>query len=132
MQKISQKYLANALSIRIEYNSLLKSLESLINQRESIISFINEKVKDLYNIKENIGENSNKDRVLKNIEDKLSEVENTTKDLESKMKKISDTVDELSNKEKSLYDDITNNYPKLTDQDIITQIKEYLSNNGIT
>jgi len=134
---IDEKYLQMAINIRKTYLSLINNIDlysakaSAIAQRlNDTIAKIDEIQKQAEDLKENKSSNS-KDLVNKllNI---INDIEDEGKRLENIIAPMNVEIEKLSKEESELYRLIVNNYPNLTEDEIVKSVQDRLILEGLS
>ena len=122
---IDKIYIETAQKIRDEFiettNKISQYEEPLREIQESIESFI----KDLESIKSNL-KNKDSKTAETEIMDKVSSVEIEGNKYAKLIDPLNKKIEDLEKRENNLYNTLKEKYPKLSDEDIINELKKHL------
>lgn len=127
---IDEQLLESARLIRQTFIRLSNELEKYKVDIESLVQFLQEKVKILstettQRVK-NMKDKSELSGVTIEIIKQMEDVELEEKKLKRKVSKINEDLENLRKEEEFLYKTITERYPDLTDKEIISEIHKNL------
>lgn len=127
---IDEQLLESARLIRKTFIRLSNELEKYKVDIESLVEFLQEKVKILstettQRVK-NMKDKSELSGVTIEIIKQMEDVELEEKKLKRKVSKINEDLENLRKEEEFLYKTITERYPDLTDKEIISEIHKNL------
>lgn len=107
-------------SIRSDY----KVLKEMLNEYYQFVEKSNEKINVSLEVLENIkDDDSNMKAIEKKINDEMTKIENEKKLIDDKLKELNDSFEQLKTRENNIYNKIKNDYPALSDEDIIEELK---------
>ena len=130
LKMIDEQLLESARLIRKTFIRLSNELEKYKVDIESLVEFLQEKVKILstettQRVK-NMKDKSELSGVTIEIIKQMEDVELEEKKLKRKVSKINEDLENLRKEEEFLYKTITERYPDLTDKEIISEIHKNL------
>ncbi len=123
IEKIHQKYLDAALNIRLQYLGSLKLVEK---NQESLRKIKNDFEGVYADVLDQDFTKIGKERGTEYIHKVLGDLEILAKKLEKEIKPIEDEIKRLKNEASKLYDLLKSKYPKMSEEAIKSQIKEYV------
>jgi chromosome segregation ATPase len=126
---ISKVYIDAAIQIRDEFIDTQNKLGIYEKELSNISSKIEKNIKSLLSLKEDILSTSsglNKEEVNKKILEEMEIIEGEGNKYSKLITPLSDKIEELHKREDALYNDIKERYPKLSDDDIITELRKYI------
>ncbi len=126
---ISKIYIDAAIQIRDEFLDTSNKLSLYEKELSGISSKIEKNIKSLLSLKEDILSTStdlNKEEVNKKILLEMELIESEGDKYSKLITPLSDKIEELHKREDALYNDIKERYPKMSDDDIITELRKYI------
>lgn len=126
---ISKIYIDAAIQIRDEFLDTSNKLSLYEKELSGISSKIEKNIKSLLSLKEDILSTStdlNKEEVNKKILLEMELIESEGDKYSKLITPLSDKIEELHKREDALYNDIKERYPKMSDNDIITELRKYI------
>lgn len=123
---ISNRYIDQGVKIREEFLLVNKQLEDILVEIKKVGLELQKQTEDLQNISENLEDFSDGDSAKLAILNKLTEVEIQGNRLTAIYKPVNDKLEELKKQEEILYQTIKENYPDLTDDEIVAEFEPHI------
>ena len=125
---IQSLYLKRAASIRKEYLSIIRDIESYEKIAKELSDSISQRTKELESLLENLNGNrvSNADSAKQELHNIMIQTEDDMNKVDKSINKLSLKIERLKNDEMVLYREIKQSYFNLTDDEIKSEIQEHL------
>lgn len=125
---IQSLYLKRAASIRKEYLSIIRDIESYENIAKELSDSISQRTKELEQLLENLNNNrvSNADSAKQNLHNIMIQTEDDMNKVDKSIDVLSLKIERLKSDEMVLYREIKQSYFNLTDEEIKNEIQEHL------
>ena len=125
---IQSLYLKRAASIRKEYLSIIRDIESYEKIAKELSDSISQRTKELESLLENLNGNrvSNADSAKQELHNIMIQTEDDMNKVDKSIDTLSLKIERLKNDEMVLYREIKQSYFNLTDDEIKSEIQEHL------
>lgn len=125
---IQSLYLKRAASIRKEYLSIIRDIESYEKIAKELSDSISQRTKELESLLENLNGNrvSNADSAKQELHNIMIQTEDDMNKVDKSIDTLSLKIERLKNDEMVLYREIKQSYFNLTDEEIKSEIQEHL------
>jgi hypothetical protein len=127
---IDIKFIESAREIRKKYITLHDQLDESKKDVTQLASFLDEKLKELAYLNENVVKTAkDKDELIsvtKTLISKLDEIENRERIMTKRIDDINEDIEKLKLEEIDLMKKIKNKYPDLSNQEIIKEVHQRL------
>jgi len=123
---IDKNFINNAIIIRNEFISLIKSLEKYETEAKNLSVFYNKIANEMSAYKESLDQINDVQKIQKYLLGKMNELEVESQKLSSKITPINDRIEKLRKEEEILYNKIKGKYPKLSDDEIKKELSKHI------
>lgn len=123
---IDKNFINNAIIIRNEFISLIKSLEKYETEAKNLSVFYNKIANEMSAYKESLDQINDVQKIQKYLLGKMNELEVESQKLSSKITPINDRIEKLRKEEEILYNKIKEKYPKLSDDEIKKELSKHI------
>ncbi len=123
---IDENLINNAILIRNEYKSLMKSLNKYEKDVQDLSKFYNKIADDMTGYKDNLKQNNDVSSVQKYLMGKMNDLEVESQKLSNKITPINERIEKLRKEEEILYNKIKEKYPIMSDVDIKNELSEHI------
>ena len=123
---IDKNFINNAIIIRNEFISLIKSLEKYETEAKNLSMFYNKIANEMSAYKESLDQINDVQKIQKYLLGKMNELEVESQKLSSKITPINDRIEKLRKEEEILYNKIKEKYPKLSDDEIKKELSKHI------
>ena len=128
---IDTKYLEQALRIRKDFKSTDDELKLLANKVITINEDIKSTVSDLTEINDRIGDYTDKEKLIEDINKCLMGFEVQAESANKLYNPLNEKIEKLRKEENELFNELINKYPHIKERDIINVVHKYLIDNGM-
>ena len=129
LKMINEKYLNQALRIRKDYLKTNNNLLGLQEKLEQIQVELKSSLNGLTQVKDNSESYDNEEEFRKDVLKYLKDFEIQIKEINSLYEPLNNKMENLKEEEDKLYSELIKKYPKIKEEEIINQVKEYVKNN---
>ncbi len=125
---IQEIFLRRAVNIRKNYLNITRDISSYEKAMTHIVKVIDEKHKELIEIKNKIDESKihTADLAKTELLRVMMELEEESNSVESYINSLTEKMDVLKKEELDLFRDIRQRYPELSDNQIKSEVQEYI------
>ena len=125
---IQERYLNEAIRIRTEYLSTLKSIQDkeilILNHKDDINNILKDSSELVANVK---NKKINEEQAKVILNQKLMDIEENIIKIQNQLNPYNDKIEELKNQSKILYSTIAEKYPQMNEKEIQMKIYEKLN-----
>lgn len=123
---LNKQYIKAAIDIRNEFLKTSQLLETYEKDLKEINSKIEKTINNLIDIKKGLNPTQNQNEVQASIIKEMELVEVEGAKYSKLIKPLSDKMEDLQKRETALYTSIKSKYPKITDDEIINELKKWI------
>lgn len=123
---ISKRLIDQGVKIRTEFLDINKKLDSILKDLQNVAMQLQKHTEELENINKNLDEYGDVESAKLVILNKLTDVEIQGNRLANIYKPVNDQLEDLKKQEESLYRIIKETYPKLSDDEIVSEFEPHI------
>lgn len=123
---ISKQYIDAAVLIREEFLQTSKELTEYEKELGDISKLIQKNIDSLANIKTDLNPTQSPQEIHDKIMSEMDLIEKQGEKYTKLIKPLSDKIEELQKREVSLYNNIREKYPNLSDDQIISELRNWI------
>lgn len=130
---IQENLLKSAVNIRREYLKVSSNIELYHNRSKEVVSILDKNIESLDKLQKDINNKTatNPEKSLNKLMEVIKEVEDEGNKLESLMEPMNKEIEKLQKEERELYRLIKEKHSELSDEQIVSEVRERLLKEGL-